>query len=209
LSSSKVFTRIYTWISEIKILTDKSLIFSNFEETKTFKFNGSTESVELDKEMEKSRLTQISIVVSGNTEVYYRSYKKLLDIITEIGGFFNCIKFIVYIILFLYSKNTIMWHCISSIISEQEILDGLNRSLIEKNVLKPEIIRVEAVRNSNIENIAEQRKEKNLGIHRPEDNRPEDSGHLENSRSHLPINNNSIHIKNKSQFKNNHDNSIQ
>ena len=153
--SSKVFKRIFRWISEVKILTDKSLVFSNFQEIKTFKFLDLLDSTELNKEME--RLAEISLIVSGNTQLYYRSYKKLFDVISNIGGFYNGIIHIVYIILHLYSKNTIIWHCISSIMSEQEISDCLNKPLLEKikidkrNNLKPEIVNIEPVNNLNIQ----------------------------------------------------------
>lgn len=145
---SSVLTRIFTSISEIKINTDKSLIFSKYDEVKTFKFEGSQFST-IDKNLDledPNRLAQVSIIVSGNTMIYFRSYKKVLELISNIGGFFNGVTYTVYLVLFLYSQNTILFHSISNIISEEEISDSLKKSIVEDIVktkyFKPELIKI-------------------------------------------------------------------
>ena len=157
LFTSEGFLRIYSWITEIKIFTDKDLVFSNFEESKTFKFTGTSFSNELRKDFVENSLAQVSLIVSGDTQIYYRGYKKLLEIITSIGGFINGITYTVILLLHIYSKNTILWHCISKILSENEISDRLNKSIIEKNKLfKPDMNKESNInsRNQNDLNIS-------------------------------------------------------
>ncbi len=127
-------------------------------------------------------------------------------------------------ILYIYSRNTILFHSISSIICEQEINKSLEKSIIEdiekKKYFKPEIIKVKPITKSNdglsrsnyqIRDLAEERENEindynRLAINRLEGereiNRPAD-----NSRTHLPMNNDNSNINQELQNRNNQDNS--
>jgi hypothetical protein len=74
----------------------------------------------------------MSIIANTKTENYRRSYKKLFDIFVQIGGFSNGIIFIAYLILNLYSCNIILWHCISTLISPEEIKENIE--IVDKKI---------------------------------------------------------------------------
>ena len=50
----------------------------------------------------------------------------------EIGGFSNGIIFSTQLILYLYSNNIILWHCIFSVISSDEIKERLDNPVVIK-----------------------------------------------------------------------------
>jgi hypothetical protein len=174
--------------------------------------------------LEDNRLAQISLIVSGNSVIYFRSYRKLFDLISTIGGFFNSINYASYLILYLYSQNTILFHSISSIISEQEIYDSLENSILENNekkkIFKPELIKINPKPNSNsIRRLGLDNEIRDFGDERQnnsnlmEDNRGEVIRRerqfnrppaVDNSRTHLPINDNS-NINQELQNRNNID----
>ena len=58
---------------------------------------------------------------SGNTEIYERNYKKLFEVIAQIGGFANGVFFSAYVILYWYTSNIIFWKSVLSILSPEEI----------------------------------------------------------------------------------------
>jgi hypothetical protein len=70
----------------------------------------------------------MTFITSGDTEIYYRKYKKLFEIIIQIGGFSNGIFFGAYLILFVYSNNIILWKCISRVISKEEMNERLDKN---------------------------------------------------------------------------------
>lgn len=135
LGLSTTLFKVYTMeIAETRIQTDKSLFFTKeIEETKTYSFLETRESVDLRKEhsLFPGTFSQINFVTSGKTQIYSRKYKKLFEIIIQIGGFFNGILYFTWFILYIYSKNIILWHCISSIISYKDIREKIDKSVFK------------------------------------------------------------------------------
>ena len=125
--STSIFKSYYTEVQEIRINTDKSLIFTEMEETKSYKFINTRESVDTRKfHIFPGTFSQMLFITTGNTQIHKRSYKKLFDVIVQIGGFFNGIIYVAYFLNFLYSKNMIVWHCVTSLISTNEISENLD-----------------------------------------------------------------------------------
>jgi len=129
--TTSVFKNHIREMSEVRIFSDKNLIFGSYEEKKSFKITRQREEVDLrsDHQIFPGTFNQMTFITSGNTLIYYRDYRKLFDIIVRIGGFFNGIIYIAYIILYLYSKNLILWHCISSTISTNELEERLTKPI--------------------------------------------------------------------------------
>lgn len=137
----KIFNRE---LSDIRINTDHSLLFSNFEETKNYKFTQKSEEVDLRSENTNipGTFNQMRFYANGNTHIFNRSYTKLFEVIVQIGGFSHGIIYSTFIILYIYSKNIILWNCIYSIISEKEIKENLEIPIgrLDNNVINPKKI---------------------------------------------------------------------
>ena len=133
--STSVFKNHFLEISEIRINSDKNLIFGDYEKEKKFRLRQKREEVDLRSvhAIFPRTFNQMTIVTSGNTEIYNRYYRKLFDIIVEIGGFFNGIIYAATLILYLYSNNIILWQCIYSIISSKELEERLINPMKIKN----------------------------------------------------------------------------
>jgi len=135
LISSTIFKNYYREISEVRLKTDNNLIFSSYEERRSYKFSQMRETADLRKDhnLFPGTFSQMTFITSGNTIIYLRNYRKLFDLITRIGGFLNGIIYSTQIILFFYSENIILWKCISSIISTDEVNERLGLNNIRKN----------------------------------------------------------------------------
>ena len=125
--STSIFKSYIREMSEIILNSDNSLLFPYFEETKTYIFTQKREEVDMRKEHANvpGAYSQMNFFANTNTLVYNRSYRKLFEVIVQIGGFSNGIIYSAYIILYLYSRNIILWSCIASIISPKEINENL------------------------------------------------------------------------------------
>ena len=128
-------------------------------------------------------------ITSGNTQIYSRNYRKLLDVIVQIGGFFNGIIYSAYFILYLYSKNIILWHCISSVISDNEIKDKLDKNInikVSEIMINPIVLDDKS--KSKKKTIEERVKKDNYVKENSEENDKKDELNIiqeENSRSNL------------------------
>ena len=133
--STSIFKSYIREMSEIRLNSDDSLLFPNYEETKTYIFTQKREEVDMRKEHANvpGTYSQMNFFANTNTLVYYRSYRKLFEVISQIGGFSNGIIYSAYIILYLYSRNKILWSCIASIISPKEINENLGNVNIKSN----------------------------------------------------------------------------
>ena len=197
--STSIFKSYYTEIQEIRINTDKSLIFTEMEETKSYKFINTRESVDTRKfHIFPGTFSQMLFITTGNTQIHIRSYKKLFDVIVQIGGFFNGIVYCANIILYFYSKNIILWHCISGILSSDEIKDNLdNKSFIHRydreehinRIINFRTIKVEPKSNSQNSGQPNQNDNNNLGtssrrnILISEENRINEQNQIENNNN--------------------------
>ena len=134
--STSIYKSYFRDISEIRINTDKNLIFSDFNEIKTYNFGESRAEVDLKKEnrLVPGSFSQMNFVTTGKTLIYYRNYRKLFDVIAHIGGFSNGIISIAYMLTYIYSQNLMNWKCIISLLSQDEVLEGLEKlNISEKN----------------------------------------------------------------------------
>jgi len=152
--STSIFKSYIREMSEIILNSDNSLLFPYFEETKTYIFTQKREEVDMRKEHANvpGAYSQMNFFANTNTLVYNRSYRKLFEVIVQIGGFSNGIIYSAYIILYLYSRNIILWSCIASIISPKEINENLGNVNIKS---KNEIIhsRIFNKQKENIKNV--------------------------------------------------------
>lgn len=159
--STTIYKNYFQEVKEIRINTDKNLFFESYEQEKSFKFSSLRESVDLRKEnsLFPGTFSQMTFVVSGDTEIYYRKYRKMFEVIIQIGGFSNGILYAAYIILFIYSNNMILYNCISSIISKDEVKARLNKDFKIENKnnsnIKSEMIIINKKKSNNISNINE------------------------------------------------------
>lgn len=136
-ASISIYKNYFREIQEIRINTDTNLLFTSYEETKTYKFSSFRENVDLRTKhsLFPGTFNQMTLITSQKTQIYTRTYKKLFDIIVQIGGFFNGIIYASSFILFMYSKNLILWECIYYSMS----LDEINRILNDKEYKFPVI----------------------------------------------------------------------
>jgi hypothetical protein len=150
-SSSSIFKNHIRELSEVIIRSDKSLLFrqSSYEEEKKFKLHLKREEVDLrsDHAIFPGTFNQMTFITSDNTVIYVREYRKLLDVIVQIGGFFNGIIYSATIILYIYSNNKILWVCINNVISSKELEERLKNPLpVElKGIFKPEISEIDRI----------------------------------------------------------------
>ncbi len=135
------------------MITDNNLFFSSTEEKRGYKFTQRRDEIDLRKENLNfpGSFSQMNFMFNTNTEIYFRRYTKLFEVIADIGGFSNGIIFIAYMVLYIYSKNIILWNCIEVLISKDEIKENLG--IIDSNKNK-EIINT---LNFNISNLNERR----------------------------------------------------
>jgi len=176
-------------MSEIRIKSDKSLVFESYEEEKKFKLTGTREIVDLrpDHALFPGTFNQLSIITTGNTQIYIRTYRKLFDIIVQIGGFFNGIIYTATVFLYLYSNNLILWNCIYNVISTNELEERLINQKIKIDLEKE---KVENINESESENIRSIQKNSFENMNRSV---------LENNRSNQQ---NSIEVKNNNYMNN-------
>ena len=127
LISSSIFKTFIKEMSEIRLITDNTLFFSSYEEIKTYKFSESREEVDMRKEHANvpGIFSQINIFTNTKTAIYKRSYRKLFEVIAQIGGFSNRIIFAAQVLLYIYSENILLYNCISTLISPKEIKENL------------------------------------------------------------------------------------
>ena len=125
--TSSLFKTQYRELSEARVYSDKNLIFGSYEEKKSYRLTQVREEVDLrtNYDIVPGTFSQMYFVANGNTQIYYRNYTKLFSIIVKIGGFFNGTIYTVTLILYIYSNNMILWHCILNTISEDELEERL------------------------------------------------------------------------------------
>ena len=131
--TTTIYKEFWRELSEIRLNTDNSLILSSQEEIKSYKFTTERTEVELKKEHPSfpGSFNQINFVLNTKTQIYSRSYRKIFEVVSQIGGFTNGIVFIAYLLLYVYSQNVILWHCISTLISQEEIIQNISK--LKKN----------------------------------------------------------------------------
>lgn len=134
--STSVFKNYIREISEVRINSNKNLFFGSFQQERGYHVHQLREEVDLRKvhSIVPEKFAEMSIITSEKTKVYFRNYKKLIEVIIQIGGFFYSITNLAILILFIYSNNKILWKCISCTISNFEIEENISRSNIMKNI---------------------------------------------------------------------------
>jgi hypothetical protein len=158
-SMYKIFVRE---LSEKRLKTDNSLLFSSYNEKNIYKFTQRREEIDLKKDNANfpGSFSQINFVANTNTEIIQRNYTKLFQVISEIGGFLNGIIFIAYLVLYMYSNNLILWNCIGVLISTKDIKDsiGLNEDKSHKHreIINSRIFARSNLNGSNVNNIINQ-----------------------------------------------------
>lgn len=165
--SISIYKSLTTEITDIRVKTDDNLIFYGQDEKKSYKILSTKESVDFKKEYPilKGVFSHFTFTTTGNQHIYDRTYKKVFNVVTDIGGFYNGIKFAAILILYIYSNNMILWHCIYLIFNESEInknyedgnfnnnsFNDLNVDEINKNIINNNIINNNSI-NSRIRNI--------------------------------------------------------
>ena len=170
--TTTIYKEFWRELSEIRLNTDNSLILSSQEEIKSYKFTTERTELELKKEHPSfpGSFNQINFVLNTKTQIYSRSYRKIFEVISQIGGFTNGIVFIAYLLLYVYSQNVILWHCISTLISEEEIIQNIsklkknnNRELIKSKIIS-EIKQVNEVSGNENLNLNNQSRNKIMEI---------------------------------------------
>lgn len=178
------FKNYYYEINDVVINTDNNVFLNNNIEEKGYKFSALRESMQFWREhpIIPNTFTQINFICPGDTKIYTRIYHKLLKVITQIGGFSNGIIFSAQIIMFLYSSNIILWHCIFIVLSNHEIKDKLNENNganhvsqnYSNNFKSSSINKINIERDSNINNLNNfndiRRKSKTIRIGRKNSN---------------------------------------
>lgn len=140
--STSMYKTYIKEMSEIRLNSDNSLLFPYVEEYKSYKFSRMFQKIDLKDEEYKfpGTFSQMNIYANSNTKIYNRSYKKLFEVIFQIGGFSNGIIYATYIFLYFYSRNIILWNCIFSSISAKEIKkhfsDDINSLKIKEKKIK-------------------------------------------------------------------------
>ena len=155
--STNVYTNYLQDISEIRIKTDRNLFLSSYEEERSYKFHALSQFVDIrpdDHIFKKKAITKFTYVNTGSTDIYVRTYKKLFELITELGGFTNGVSNFAVLFLYLFSSNTILWHCISSILTKDEIEMNIAKKIEvrnenDENIIRSSIINVNAKDNRN------------------------------------------------------------
>lgn len=151
--SSSLFKNLIREISEIRINTNKNLIFGSYEEEKGFKLTQQREEVDLRSKhfLFPNTFNQMSFITSGNTQIYYRDYRKLFEVIVQIGGFFNGIIYAANFFLYIYSNNMILWKCIYCFLSPKELEERLSNKLLSNNLrnFDNDINNINTKRNKN------------------------------------------------------------
>ena len=192
-------------INHLKVSTDRNLIFSSFEEEIGYKFAPSKETILFwdDHPIIPGAFAQFNFFTSGNSQFYTRIFAKLLELITEVGGFTNGIIFSAQIILFLYSSNIILWHCIFIVLANKEIKERLNGIRIidirEKNSeLNSKLVDVGKLESKKVEDSQIKIKENSINKDndKDKDNDNDKSNIFKNSRDISKIRENENDISN-------------
>jgi hypothetical protein len=150
--SSTIYKILTTQIGDLRLNTDTNLFFKQDSETKSYKFQATYETTDFRNELSifPGTFSHLAFETTGNIHRYTRNYKKLFNVITDIGGFYNGVKFIATLVLYIYSSNKNLWHFISVILSSEQIDESINRSpsIRRECILKEECKKEENKRNS-------------------------------------------------------------
>lgn len=140
--STSVYKNEIREITEIRINSNKNLIFGSYEEEKNHRMRLKREEIDLrtDHALFPGTFNQMTFITSGDTQIYYRDYRKLFDVITQLGGFFNGIIYVATLLLYVYSSNMILWECIYNNVSSKELEKGISGTI--KNAIKSDVINV-------------------------------------------------------------------
>ena len=129
----------------MNLKTDNYLFFSLNEDIKTYRFLQSREEVDLRKDHINvpGSFSQMNFFSNTKTEIYTRKQRKFFEVIAKIGGFSSGIIF-ASAILYIYSENLILWHCIFTLISSNEIkkIVGLFEENINNEAIKTKIVHI-------------------------------------------------------------------
>lgn len=78
-------TQVSNYIKKARILSDKNIIFSNYEEINSYVYE--TDAAIYQKS--ENQLFTLELYSSGNILVFQRNYQKLYDLIASLGGILN------------------------------------------------------------------------------------------------------------------------
>ncbi len=121
--SSTIFKNIYKDINSVKFNSNNGFLFNNDLSYESYRTDRILESVDLrgKNTLIPGTFSQITFRCSGKTEIFLRSYLKLSAIFAYVGGILQAIILIGKSLVFLYSKNSMVYYLIYHIFDKEEV----------------------------------------------------------------------------------------
>ena len=122
--SSTMYKRIWLYLTDIKFITDKGIIFSSSYEENFYKYDSmrfDTDLRNIDILDEPGDFLSFTILSSGNAVIYHRNYFKIQDYLATIGGIIKSVTLLCHIINHFNAKNAYFTKIITDFIIHNQL----------------------------------------------------------------------------------------
>jgi hypothetical protein len=149
--STTIFQKIYYPLKRTIYNTEEGLVFTqtvsvNFTQVEQTRIYSDFRKSGIDPET----FSTIIFTTSEGTDIYYRSYLKIQDVVANIGGMINGILTIGSILVHIITKNMTLFNLTKILYSMEDIKIGLEDiSNMNRITLHPNIIRRVSISNGN------------------------------------------------------------
>lgn len=132
--SSTIFKNFYKEYNKIIFDDDIGLIADNMRKLTGYRSDSIYESVDLrgDNTLYPGTFNQVSIRCSGKTEIYLRSFAKLQNAFANISGVVQVIYYVIRVLIYFWSKNSMLEFLILKLINIEENLICANQKHIKQ-----------------------------------------------------------------------------
>ena len=138
--SSTMYKRIWLYLTDIKIISDKGILFQNNDEENFFTYDSmrfDTDLRNIDLLEEPGNFLAFTILNSGKVMIYNRKYFKFQDYLATIGGIIKSISIFCSILNYFNARNAYYTKIITDFIIQNQIKKNFNfRNETEKTIIK-------------------------------------------------------------------------
>ena len=124
LVSNTVFKRLWFFFNYVKYRTDNGLLFSSYLKNEYHQYENSRIDIDLkDKKLNEIPGTFLTVTIlnSGNVNIYKKNYLKIQDYLATIGGIIKAITYICHILNYYNSINSYYAILIKDFLIENQI----------------------------------------------------------------------------------------
>ena len=131
LVSNTVFKRLWFFFNYVKYRTDNGLLFSSYLKNEYHQYENSRIDIDLkDKKLNEIPGTFLTVTIlnSGNVNIYKKNYLKIQDYLATIGGIIKAITYICSSLNYFNAKNSYYSKLIRDFLIENQIKKKKNQN---------------------------------------------------------------------------------